>query len=232
MSEFPRDDEGHRLIKNVRPEMRLQHPWPDDCFVQGGKGGVVFVRGGDTYTTAFVEACPRDPDTFIRGEGETVELAEDAAWSKFQKYRVCPSPSGQHDPEPRGYRNGAGFCSHCGMFVSRAFALVDIGSICVICAEPTYWRATRGLLTCEEHSPPSYFEICISREEALERLETIDVPDGLNGDIAKAYATDAWDEYEGHDRLIAVIDSHFAHIVAGMSKESIATERAAGRYDD
>ena len=97
---FPRDVDGHRLVKNVRPAIRLQHPWPDDCFVQGGKSGIVLSKAGN-YTTAFVEASPRDPNTFLRGEGSTVEDAEDNAWAKLQQYLSCPSPTGDHEYETR-----------------------------------------------------------------------------------------------------------------------------------
>lgn len=50
--------------------------WPDDCFVQGGGDGIVIVRDGDNYNTAYFEAFPKNPDCFIRGEGETMEDAE------------------------------------------------------------------------------------------------------------------------------------------------------------
>lgn len=70
------------------------------------------------YRTAFFEAFPRDPDTFVRGEGETIEAAESAAWFRFEKHRACSG----HEYERRGYTNGAGFCIHCGMFKSGAFS--------------------------------------------------------------------------------------------------------------
>ena len=151
---FPRDIDGHRLVKNVRPGIRLQHPWPDDCFVQGGASGIVFSRAGN-YTTAFFEAFPRNPNTFLRGEGTTVEDAEDNAWAKHQQYLSCQSPTGDHEYETRGYKNGAGFCKHCDMFASKVFNLADIGSVCFICGTD-YYDEVGDRLVCRKHCPPSY----------------------------------------------------------------------------
>lgn len=124
-----------------------RHPWPSNCHIQGGGDGLV-MRGGSmeevlgnqdkalevvgamlgskedpdgSYRTAFFEAFPREPDTFIRGEGRTVEDAEDSAWAQFQKYASCR----RHEFERRGYHNGAGLCRHCGMFGSKVFITTD-----------------------------------------------------------------------------------------------------------
>lgn len=99
-----------RLIAHT--DQVARHPWPADVFVQGGSKGVVFVRDGQNYRTAFVEAFPAG--TFLRGEGETVADAEDACWAKYVRFTQCDG-GGQHGPyEPRHYTNGAGFCSKCG----------------------------------------------------------------------------------------------------------------------
>ena len=90
--------------------------WPDDCVVQWGGRGVVFAPASN-YRTAFFEAFPADPATFIRGEGPDVPAAEAAAWTQFARQRECPG----HFMTRRGYRNGAGICVHCGLFASRAF---------------------------------------------------------------------------------------------------------------
>lgn len=118
-------------------------PWPDDCFCQAGGDGIVLPRGslekalhttegaletiaavaraipppGKSYRTAFFEAFPENPDTFIRGEGKTIEEAEGSAWKKFERIAKCAG----HEYERRGYANGAGFCKHCGLFVSHCF---------------------------------------------------------------------------------------------------------------
>jgi hypothetical protein len=91
--------------------------WPGDCLVQWGGHGVVLGTEG-TRRTAFFEAFPVDPPTFIRGEGADVVTAEAAAFAQFGRQRDCPG----HRLERAGYRNGAGICAHCGLFVSKAFA--------------------------------------------------------------------------------------------------------------
>jgi hypothetical protein len=107
--------------------------WPHDCFVQCGGDGVVLPRntittileGGDmtpiakciagslptTYRTAFFEAFPKFPDTFIRGEGATIEEAEMSCWRKYVKITSCP----KHEFERRGRTDGYCYCKHCGL---------------------------------------------------------------------------------------------------------------------
>jgi len=121
-----------------------QFDWPDNCPVQAGDSGVVFVQGGHSYTTAFFEAFP--PDTFIRGEGATVALAELDAWQQFSKIRQCAHP----EFERRGYENGAGFCVQCGMFQAHVF---PPSKTCVVCGVPTYWTLdTDGNAYCQTHA--------------------------------------------------------------------------------
>lgn len=134
----------NRMIRNTDVEM--VHNWPLDCEVQGGKSGLVFVKGGEPYRTAFVEAFPAG--TFIRGEGETIRDAEEAAWAKYMKRLECPG----HEWEARGYKNGAGFCKHCGTFQSKVFTPEDLGLFCKVCGVPTYWSRENDDFFCEEHA--------------------------------------------------------------------------------
>ncbi|WP_128545095.1 hypothetical protein [Larkinella soli] len=118
--------------------------WQDDCFVQAGDDGLVFSSKGN-YLTAFFEAFPNNPDTFIRGEGKTIEEAEESAWGQLQRFQACSG----HDFERRNYRNGAGFCKHCGMFKSKAFEPLDR---CHICGVPTqHCYDTKRNWFCEQH---------------------------------------------------------------------------------
>lgn len=128
----------------------VRHPWPEDCFVQGGESGLVISRSGQHYGTAFFEAFPTAPKTFIRGEGKTQEEAEDAAWAKYQR---VASGDHEHVFETRGYRNGAGFCTHCGLFQSGVFDLAEIGSVCDVCGVGTYYKKIGEKLYCQEHAP-------------------------------------------------------------------------------
>lgn len=124
--------------------------WPEDCFVQCGESGLVMKKGSlektlssknpiktvvenTSYITAFFEAFPKNPNTFIRGEGKTVEEAEEKAYKKFVKYSSCSG----HEFESRRYRNGGGFCKHCGMFGSQSIPPVEK---CEICGEKTWWH--------------------------------------------------------------------------------------------
>ena len=92
--------------------------WPEDCTVQWGGDGLVFAPDGThAYTTAFFEAFPTEPSTFLRGEGPTVEAAEAEAFAKLERYLACPG----HEFEKAGYTNGAGLCKHCRLFRSRIF---------------------------------------------------------------------------------------------------------------
>lgn len=175
-------------------EYELRNPWPADCFVQGGRNGVVIARKGPGYKTAYFEAFP---DTFIRGEGETLEEAEDAAWRFYQRHLACP----EHDIKPhppgkpeRAYTNGAGFCQRCGMFQSNVFSGEQLGQRCQTCGVGTTFARygplaefsgenAFGLITdrspeedkvwyCEEHAPfrrevESYFQWMRSGEDDL-----------------------------------------------------------------
>ena len=110
-----------RIIPRTDEVARL--PWPEDMFIQGGKSGLVFRKDGSTYTTAFVEASP--PGTFLRGEGATVAEAEGECWLKYQRYCLCSDGTGEHGPfEPRKYRNGSGFCTKCGTWMSKVLPVL------------------------------------------------------------------------------------------------------------
>lgn len=125
-------------------EYECKKEWDDDCFVQCGDNGVVLSKKGN-YRTAFFEAFPKNPKTFIRGEGETIEEAEEKAWKQLEKYRACP----KHEFERRDYTNGAGFCKHCNLFVSKCF---KPSTTCKICGKPTYWTCNKdNEWYCKEH---------------------------------------------------------------------------------
>lgn len=148
-----------RLIDYDRYE--LTQPWPEDCYVQGGSRGLVMSRTpGKSYNTAFVEAFPTQPATFIRGEGPTLEEAEKQAWAKYE--RVAAGDH-EHEYEDRGYRNGAGFCKHCDLFTSNVFTPTELGSFCSVCETPTFWTNVAGQVYCETHAP--------SREERSQLRE-------------------------------------------------------------
>jgi len=139
--------EQRRTIDHGR--YALAHPWPVGWHVQGGASGLVVLRSSGTYTTAFVEAFPTEPQTFIRGEGATLVEAELSAWEQVQHILACPG----HEFETRGYTNGAGFCRHCHMFASAVFDVAEVGIPCVVCGERTSWTEVAGGWYCQVHAP-------------------------------------------------------------------------------
>lgn len=165
------------------PILRTDHVpaylWPEDCFLQGGSHGLVFRRGdGGNYRTAFVEASPRDPDTFIRGEGATVAEAETAAWAKYQQYLACPG----HEFEPRNYTNGAGFCKHCSMFASGRFTAAELGLFCVACHTPANWVQVAGNWYCQGHAPARRERSRLNEEAGVETGQLEQLFDNLLND--------------------------------------------------
>jgi len=109
--------------------------WPKACRVQWGAGGIVFSRSGN-YRTAFFEAFPNDgAGGFIRGEGETIEAAEQSAFSQWKKQAQCDAQGGHawsrtrrlKDGKTRTYSNGGCFCTKCGAFKTVMKPIVKLG---------------------------------------------------------------------------------------------------------
>jgi hypothetical protein len=99
--------------------------WDKDCSIQGGEGGLVVGRNG-TRKTAFFEAFPPAPnDTFIRGEGETLELAEKAAHDIYMRHKACPGHSLVRENEI-----GDAKCSLCDIKKSRALKSLHVCDSC------------------------------------------------------------------------------------------------------
>ena len=170
---------------SLRPEDQAHHlvcVWPDDCVVQWGSKGMVMRRAGGAYRTAYFEAFPKSPDTFIRGEGEDMAAAERNAFAKFQKIRDCPG----HAFERRHWTNGGGMCAHCGMFSGTAF---EPSTLCVVCAKPTcynYGTDTAGAMHwyCETDEPGRPRDLHPSLSDKFE-VEDEEVKVALDSLLAK-----------------------------------------------
>lgn len=131
-----------------------QKPWPDDCFCQCGGKGVVFtddslektltdpaegleaikaVAGKPSkkshYKTAFFEAFPKSPSCFIRGEGYTVEEAEQKAFEKYQKILNCLT----HEWDRKNRTDGYCYCTKCPLSGTFLEPLTK----CHVCQVPT-----------------------------------------------------------------------------------------------
>ena len=138
-----------------------------DAFVQGGHNGLVIDRTDTTksYRTAFVEAFV--DNSFVRGEGKTIQEADDACWDKIVKQRSCS----EHEFIPRSYTNGAGFCKHCGYFASKHFTGEDLGQLCDVCGdgclEFRIYKTEKWY--CAEHYPlVSYMKLYYAMMDVLE----------------------------------------------------------------
>jgi len=121
------------------------HDWPEHVFVQGGLHGLVWTRDGGYYT-AFVEAFLDEPRGFVRGEGETLEAAEQACWERYRTVVAC-HPG--HEFERRGRTDGYAWCMHCGIGVADALRPT---TTCVVCGCVTAdVHDVRGEVYCSAH---------------------------------------------------------------------------------
>lgn len=119
--------------------------WPQDIFVQCGGKGIVISRQKDmpSYKTAFFEAFPNNPSTFIRGEGASIEEAEESAFKKYEKIMNCQG----HEYKRRGNSEHA-TCMHCHLFTS--FCLPPETS-CEICKKENINHGFNNMFLCEKH---------------------------------------------------------------------------------
>ena len=75
---------------SIEREYDCKYDW--DCFCQAGEYGLVFSSKGN-YSTAFFEAFPKKPECFLRGEGKTVEEAEEECWQKYYELPLVRTSS-------------------------------------------------------------------------------------------------------------------------------------------
>lgn len=110
--------------KSIGGEYKCHQEWPEDCYVQCGGGERILVDG-IYHNTAFFEAFPKDPKTFIRGDGRNIEEAEATAFASYLKYKECP----KHEYKRRD-NSEHGNCINCGMFSSNCLAPVHSCETC------------------------------------------------------------------------------------------------------
>ena len=122
-------------------EYETKNDW--QCYCQSGSNGTVFSEGGN-YETAFFEAFPNNPRCFIRGEGATIEEAEQQAWGKWQKIQVC-----KHEMERRNRTDGYAYCKYC----SYSAVIFEPLTKCCKCKKPTaYTTGKKGSSYCKRHA--------------------------------------------------------------------------------
>lgn len=122
-------------------DYECKHPWT--FFVQCGGSGIVFGKE-KSYTTAFFEAFPKEPSCFLRGEGATVEEAEQQCWDKYQKLISC-----EHEMERRHRTDGYAYCKHC----SYSAMVFEPLTKCKVCNVPTNYDSEKDNKTfyCRKH---------------------------------------------------------------------------------
>jgi hypothetical protein len=156
--------------------------WPEDCFVQCGGNGIVLTEGSisdikDTedavdvlkavagrpnnkkhYRTAFFEAFPKTPSCFLRGEGGTVEEAEESCFKKFQKILSCSHT----EFDRRGREDGYAFCKTC----PYSGTLLAPLTTCTQCEKPTHEHQDAEK---RWHCDPCYFALDVDHAVGKDR---------------------------------------------------------------
>lgn len=113
-------------MKILKNKYECKKDWPEDCFVQGDVDGLVLGEKEGVRKTAFFEAFPAAPNsTFIRGEGNSLENAEDDAFKKLSGFLACP----EHEFE-RKDDTGRGKCTQCSIEVSDVLSSTKVCRKC------------------------------------------------------------------------------------------------------
>jgi len=159
-----------------------------------------------------------NPKTFIRGEGATINDAENKAWEQFNKIINCEC----HEFERRDYDNGAGFCKNCGLFKSDAF---EPTTKCKFCLNTTYYmRLTDNEMCCEECSKDFDKVIDYIPDFMISLLAT----DGLNpDDIFSSPIEDSIKElllnktFDSVDQITEILEKNKNRYVSELFKRNI-----------
>lgn len=130
-----------RKVWKIGGEYLCHKDWPEGIHLQCGGNGIVL--GEKPYNTAFFEVFPKEPATFIRGEGITIELAEEAAWNKYQKIMHCSG----HEFTREG-KTTRGICSNCKLRLTDYFPPLDF---CSICNKENSNKNFNNIVFCFEH---------------------------------------------------------------------------------
>ena len=155
------ENENMKIKMSSGPEYDSKYEW--NCGCQGGNSGIVLQSGSiekvfgsdplaglvegvsskESYITAFFEAFPNNPECFLRGEGKTIEEAEESCWNKYQKVISC-----NHEMERRNRTDGYGYCKHCS-YSSMVFEPL---TRCCKCGTPTaYSKDYKDKWYCKKH---------------------------------------------------------------------------------
>ncbi|EOU1990218.1 hypothetical protein [Clostridium perfringens] len=212
----------NRVVKdNEGVDYRLVHEWKN-WTIHCSNTGIVFNSKGDCYETAFFEVYPKDPDTFIRGQGKTINEAEEEAWKQYEKIINCH----KHEFERRGYENGLGFCKHCGLLKSKAF---KPSHNCVICNKATYYKTDKnGNYYCKNHADLIPLDDMRSYEKTrylLKKAKTIVDVKSLNNAISYINK-EIRPFYQEYDvcKFISFIELLYKKLSKQLEKEDISSK--------
>ena len=116
--------------------------WPADSRIQFGQD--------ISRTFAFFEVFMEAPDPrFHRGEGATVEAAEQAAWASLLRWRACDHEWVRRDGGKAGSTDTCGRCVKCRQVQTSMFPPM---TTCRVCGVATSARMDRNDdFLCEEH---------------------------------------------------------------------------------
>lgn len=194
------------------PPYICRQSWPTECFVQCGASGVA--KGN--YRTAFFEAFP---DTFIRGEGKTIEQAELMAWEKYQLQLSCTS----HDYQRREDTEH-GVCSGCSRFEMFVFKPVHR---CAVCDVDGVNLTLYDAHLCFDH----FRQLARDPEEhraTFEKKPRTALP-GLN--LEQSYRESAWDADILVDaQLLPLAIAEHQHYQY-LYRKALGVDLGEGRYD-
>ena len=121
-------------------------------YIQGGDSGIVFSKKG-SYRTAFMEAFPKihGMGTFIRGEGDGIQAAEQQCWEIYQRMLNCKGHEWDRHVHGALREDGYAQCKHCKMCTSDALEPL---TTCSVSDKPTKKTFGDGHI-CHTH----YFEL-------------------------------------------------------------------------
>jgi hypothetical protein len=164
-------------MKGNTEKYKIKCNWAHDWTYSVGNDGLVICKNADSYTTAFFEIYPRNPDCYLRGEGDTIEEAEIEAFGKWIKILSCR----KHDWERRGRKDGYAFCKHCNLSGTYLEPL----SKCKICKKTTNYDSDKNENHyCKKHASNIPKKL---RLEALWGKKYVKMPRKLKKKLKKAF---------------------------------------------
>lgn len=173
--------------KSFGEDYSCQKDWPENSFVQCGGSGLVLGKE-ESYNTAFFEAFLLN--TFLRGEGKTIELAEEEAFKKYENIKNCSN----HEFER--YKSGGsnvgryGVCKHCNYKIDLVFVPE---SSCAECGKENV-NFELDIIELNKGKRRSYCS-----KHFMEKAKTLNEDEWLTDEIKKIMSPDMLEKIENKD---------------------------------